>query len=582
MTTRKKKTSHLFDENKEFSSAKVSLTNHQKRTVYYRFGDMFRNIVNKTPINLNENAVLDGHVVMQKYAGDRVFPDKKSNINTLICNENTPGIVHRVSCYPDSVIVEIRDAFNEKNPHVFITNEDSDIKGILAELKSNLGYREDAFLQVLPKDLELLYRYRYFAETKFLDQTRCDPLDVDYESKYTAGRQYETHLLRLEEKYPNYVNITYHLGGEGNRQKYTSKYLSTYYNDKYTQLFKNEYEKIAHDDKAMFLIHATFTHIYLIILLQYFLKMDKIDHISIMLSYTGHAQAIYINKTGSGHYMFYNSNGYTKYPLNASINKDVLTLLRLTYPDIRTYINGQHQYKMPLCAVFAMTFVESMLDPNKSVEEKFRNAEMYEDKDDFIKKNQFTQLNRHIDSLQVMHNVFQVVEDKDSNGSRLLDRSKMVHRSQLRAKAYYYVICENQNMDGFYQFRSYGGDDYSLLFYLHDTSYVVKYTDHIMIFKHEAEDDMYLPSHRNSTTISDERLIIGMLYYVDERDYRMQFLRHDVDGTKIFLDDQEKIIVGKNAIIRYKIPAATKKTLRSDVDVDVAHKRTRRKLNRPH
>lgn len=564
MATRKK--SHLFSGNQEFSKSRVNLTNHQKRTVFYRFGDMFDHIVKRTPANLNEKAVVDGHVVAKKYAGDRVFPDKKSNINTLRCNGNTLGIVQSVSCYPDSVIVEIRDAFNEQNPHVFITNEDSDIKGILAELKINLGYSEDAFLQVLPKETALVYKYRYFAETKYLDDADYDPLDDDYEYQYTAGRQYETHILRLEEKHTNYVNISYLITGSEKSQKYTAGYLLTYYNDKYTQLFKDEYEKITHDDEAMFVIHNTFTHIYLIILLQYFLKRDEIEHISIMLSYTGHAQAIYINKTRPGHYMMYNSNGDSNISLNASLNKDVLTLLRLTYPDMRTYFNGQQQYKLPLCAVFAMTFVESMLDPNKSLEEKFRNAEMYDNRDDFIKKHQFANLNRHIDSLQIKNDVFQDVKGNDDTIYRLLDRSKIVHLSKLQAKAYYYVICENQNMDGFYIFHSYGGDNKSsLIFYLHESTYEIKSTDHRMIFKHDSEDDMYLPSQRSSTIMSDEELIPGMLYHIDIKDRNvfriMQFLKHGHDKTKIFLDSTNVVSVDKDAIIRNKIPANTKKTL---------------------
>ena len=86
-------------------------------------------------------------------------PIEESDINTLVCNGNTPDIVPSVSCYSDSVIIEIRDGYNLRYPRHFITNDDSDIKGILAKLKTQIGGREDAYLQVLPKEKKMLYKY---------------------------------------------------------------------------------------------------------------------------------------------------------------------------------------------------------------------------------------------------------------------------------------------------------------------------------------------------------------------------------------------------------------------------------------
>jgi hypothetical protein len=141
--------SHLFnnDEFKSKSISKSEVTKHKQQTIFYKFSNMFSNILNLTPINFDEQAVIDGHVTMQKYLGDRTFPIEESDTNTLICNRNTPDIVQSVSCYPDSVIIEIRDAYNLRYPRHFIQNDDSDIKGILAKLKSQIGGREDAYLR---------------------------------------------------------------------------------------------------------------------------------------------------------------------------------------------------------------------------------------------------------------------------------------------------------------------------------------------------------------------------------------------------------------------------------------------------
>lgn len=157
--------------------------------------------------------------------------------------------------------------------------------------------------------------------------------------------------------------------------------------------------------------------------------------------------------------MFYNSNCQSNiYPLNVSIGKDVRTLLRLTYPNMRIYNNGQNQCKLPLRAVFAMTFIESMLDPNTPLEEKFRNAEAVENRDDFIKNHQFKGLNRLIDSLRLNRDAYQIVDTSTDTNTRLLT----IDANNLKKFGVYYVICENHNMDGFYIFDAYSNDKLSL------------------------------------------------------------------------------------------------------------------------
>ncbi len=102
-------------------------------------------------------------------------------------------------------------------------------------------------------------------------------------------------------------------------------------------------------------------------------------------------------EAGSGHYILYNSNGTVdNSDFILDIYENVLTLLRFTYPKIRRYVNGRQQHKSMLCAVFVMTFIESMLNPSKSLKEKIKHALAEENRDLFIKDNQFKLLNRNI------------------------------------------------------------------------------------------------------------------------------------------------------------------------------------------
>lgn len=394
------------------------------KTVYQDFASMMNSIITQTPCNLNEQAIRDGNIYMVRYANNAVFPNVRSDINTLQCVMESPEIVPSVSCYPDSVILEIRDTFNQQYPTQAITNADDDIKGILSRLKTHLGYQEDKLLSVFSKEKKMLYRYKYFKIGKYLRAFE-GPFRESLEFEETVTDQYATRIRRLEEKYPNYIDIDYKI--RKNKHKYVDARHENFqlrYNDKYTQLFKDQCVKIMQDDEAIFFIHSTFSHIYLIILLQYFLREQHVTHISISLSYDCHAQAIYINKLDTGHYMFYNSNCQNHiYSHNALIHKEVITLLQYTYPDIRIYENGRHQYRLPLCRDFAVTFIESMLDPTKTLEEKLRHAQTAEDRDKCIKDCHFNHLNRQTNVLFVKNSAMQTVHDDSNIVQNLLDKA---------------------------------------------------------------------------------------------------------------------------------------------------------------
>ena len=585
---------HLFSNKSKLMKKKdidLTFNPHQQKSIYHQFSTMYNSIVKYTPANMSTQLIRDGHVSMRNYAGSTAFPIpiETSDSNILKCNMNTKDIVPTVSCYPDAVILEIRDAFNMNNPEKFIEHDNSDIDGILAKLKSHIGGTEDAYLTVFSKEKEMVYRHLYFAPTKHILDF-AGPFSTDREHKGTTYNQYCTVMRQLEDKYSNYIDIFYCITQE---QRKTEKYIHAHhnnfsieYNDKYSHLFKLEYEKITQDDHAMFAIYKTFQHIYLIILLQYFIKQDHIEHISIRLSYSMHSQAIYINKQDTGRYIFYNSNNRSngnsdcqneQYPINASIDNDVRALLQLTYPDLRVYTHGKHQYELPLCAVFVHEFIKSMLDPSKTLNEKFYNLHWSTNKDAIIRSKQFDDLNRLIPSLQIKYNTFQRLDNDDDDTDaekRLIEKSQYVQRNELKKFTTYYVICRNQGMNGFYSFDYKNATTESLHFFLRDKTYRIDKDDYARIFKHRAHD-MFLPSASANAIVDDQDLIPGLQYHVQSPDVlasqytpilgvheKLMFVRHLGDGVKHFSRDSNTVFVDKDAIIRRAASALPKNTTR--------------------
>jgi hypothetical protein len=214
----------------------------------------------------------------------------------------------------------------------------------------------------------------------------------------------------------------------------------------------------------MFTIHKTFRHVYLVILIQYFIRMEKMEHITVNIAYNVHAYALYINKTGSGHYILYNSNGTVdNSDFILDIYENVLSLLRFTYPKIRRYVNGRQQHKSMLCAVFVMTFIESMLNPSKSLKEKIKHALAEENRDLFIKDNQFKLLNRNIPRVLPLQTP-QIIDDCNIE-DKLARLQEKINQGQVRKRTVqnedlvvgeWYEVHESKNMDpslnGDYQF----------------------------------------------------------------------------------------------------------------------------------
>ena len=417
MITRKK--SHIFNRGNTTSQ---QIDENDKKAAYEGFNKLYKTIIQDTKMNLNKQLIDDGNVKLQPYAGKTEYVNLLDK-NTLVCSLLTENIDHKVSCYPNEIILEIRDAYNKTNPTKRIRNANTDIKGILSQLKKKIGKigdTEDVYLTVFDRNKELVYREKYFETTKYL--TRQNNMYKDYRSfgpefKGTLCHQFYPRMLRLEEKYSNFANINLEYYGLHRNQLYkfyNNDEAILHYNNKYTDLIKNECNKLTHDDNAMFMIHKTFKNIYLIVLLQYFLTRADILQISIYITYNNHVYGIYINKTGPGHYIFYNSNGDNGYSFMINIDKDVRTLLRFTYPNVRRYENKQQQYTCPLCGVFVMEFIESMLNPSKSLEEKISYAIAKENRDDLIKKRKYEMLNRNIPSVRPGMERQKIVDDTDT------------------------------------------------------------------------------------------------------------------------------------------------------------------------
>ena len=220
--------------------------------------------------NLNEELIRGDNAILDDYAGDTVYTNS-SNKNKLVCSILTENIDPEVSCYPDEFILKIRDAYNERNPETKIINADTDIKGILSQFKSKIGKigdTEDVYLTVFPLEDQMVFREKHFETTKYL--RRKDDIYTDFRSyggEYdtSAYHQFYPRLLRLEEKYPNFANINFNIKEPYHAKLYNDDNADLQYNNKYTHLFKDEYEKITHDDRAMFTIHKTFRHVYLVI-----------------------------------------------------------------------------------------------------------------------------------------------------------------------------------------------------------------------------------------------------------------------------------------------------------------------------
>ena len=417
MITRKK--SHIFNRGNTTSQ---QIDETEKKAAYEGFSKLYTTIIEDTAWNLNKELIDDGNAYLQPYAGTTEYVNLLDK-NTLVCSLLTENIDHKVSCYPNEIILEIRDAYNKKNPRNKIKNADTDIAGILSQFKNKIGKigdMEDVYLTVFDRNKEMVYREKYFETTKYLNRQNDEYKDYRSfgpEFKGTSFHQFHPRMLRLEEKYSNFANISLDLERPLRNQLYKfydNGMSALHYNNKYTNLLKYECNKLTHDDNAMFMIHKTFKNIYLIVLLQYFLTRADILQISIYITFNNHVYGVYINKTGPGHYIFYNSNGYNMYAFMDYLDEDVLTLLRFTYPNVRRYENKQQQYNLPLCGVFVMEFIESMLNPSKSLEEKISYAIAEENRDDLIKKRKYEMLNRNIPSVRPLMERQNIVDDTDT------------------------------------------------------------------------------------------------------------------------------------------------------------------------
>ena len=543
MATKKNEQNHLFKDFKKNKTLKMSVL--RQREALTGFKHMLSSIIKSTPINLTEQTIQEGHAFMENYARDNKYGTLMDE-NDLVCNMLTENIDPKVSCYPNEVILEIRKAYNDQNPDTLITNADEDISGILSALKEKVGKNtgtEDTYLTVFPKIQEMQYRFKYFAPVKYLiPNSLTSDTPFRDENKSTDIYQFHDLFRQFEKKYQDCVFIHYVLRTDDVFKFYnTLDKFNLYYNNEYTESFKDEYEKITHDDTAMFTIHNTFTHIYLIILLQYFLKREEITQICIMLSYSRHAQAIYINKTGPGHFFFYNSNGDNSSDLlHSSIKNDVYDLLKLTYSTVIYYTNQQQQYRLPLCAAFAIKFIKSMLDTTLSLSDKLTNAQRKENLDHEIEKAQFQILNKNIPKIRLKPDLVQQITDNTDTIKRLHEKSGLLTEFiQYEQDAEYFVVCDDPKMHGMYVYVGADHPNKTLYFYDRIYPYSIKYdTAKFTCYRNPVLD-------YTNTAVPDDKLVKDKNYYVYNVDDSMKytfvailrFLRME-GNTKIFYSNR--------------------------------------------
>lgn len=393
---------------KKISVPKIEIT---------QFKQLYAYIKKNAPKNLNEQLIRDSHVHVfdhthkwKKFdkrvptnAGKRSpfqFDESKFVNNTRKCRRtNSRDIDPLVSCFPVPILLEIRDEYN-KGIEMEMGDADSELKlgkehridsndpkYIITMLKRYLRVdTEDRFLELLDRTKYQLYLNKYFLPAK-----RATKI----EGVGTCSHQYIESCRQYEERYPGYVNINYFI----NQDK------SVYFipqNDDFKFIFNEDYiplflEKIKKTQNVAY--YGTFTHIYLVLILEFFLELEikKVNQISISLAYNDHAQAIFINKTGNGYYIIYNSNGHDNpSKLDKSIDKDVSLLLNTFYPNRKTVYSGRHQYETQLCGVFSFNFIISMLDPGKSMEEKCKHIAKKENRDKMIIASQYDHLNKNM------------------------------------------------------------------------------------------------------------------------------------------------------------------------------------------
>jgi hypothetical protein len=340
------------------------------------------------------------------------FMDNMNKINIMKCNVATEDINREVTCFPESVVLELRDAYNKNRRNRIVGKkgeiqsksiDTDDVKTIISQLYHVLQCEtEESFLALLPLEKKMEYTYRYFAPNLIRDEKDHTQSGVEME-------QFVEVLFQYEDLHKDFVNITYDIWPS---PFYTIETAMILYHRKHNKNYVNELLLLQKQD---LINEFEYTHVELIRLLRFFLSMDSLNQISVMIGHSRHSQALYINKKDKL-FFYYESNHITDktiydderrslHSINKSIQIDVIKLLHLFSPHYTFMTNSRQQYYEGNCGLHSFLFIITMIDPFMTTKEKLEKVSREIDNDKEVDRRIYDYMNSNM--LQT------VIEKKD-------------------------------------------------------------------------------------------------------------------------------------------------------------------------
>jgi hypothetical protein len=323
----------------------------------------------------------------RKYQTLKTATTIPNEINKMVCNKANTYLHGQASCFPDFVINEIRDAYNlsrnDASKHITTNNIAKIIRQLYFIFQCET---EESFLSILSEEKRKKYTYAYFAPA-LLRNEKNENADG------TSINQFPTFLNQYEDFYQDYANITYNCK---NDIFHTIFDCHIRFHDKYREDYLTVINRLTKED----LIHeCADSHMELIRILHFFMKLDHINQISIVITHSVHAQSIYINKKEKIFYNFDSSHFHSLYHykdlnnLNTSIRREIGSLL-ISYSN--KYVlkrNKKQQYLEGVCGLHVILFIMTMIDHTLTMKQKIQIMNREIDNDDDVRRKVYNYLN---------------------------------------------------------------------------------------------------------------------------------------------------------------------------------------------
>jgi hypothetical protein len=382
--------------------------------------------------DLSNAIVVHSYPIQMKLEILELIPtiDENGKINNALkCKDNDSVKNHKLTCYPDHVLVELRDAFNIKYPEKAFY--DILPERIIKLLHYYFGNNEDSFLDLIPNNKKK-YLFRYFAA----------PL-LGLPGNGSNPEQYVSLFLHYEIKYSHFAFINYSVIGNEKKIHFNDKYISEI--ETFTTYLENSrtIDKLFPDKVNKY----DYFHTEFIIVLYFFLQQKHITYIGIYNGYEQHARGIYINKNKNGCIMFYDSQGYyfdyQETSMNTSLTTNVEHVMKMCFKKPTLYLNKQHQYNTSLCGVFVVTMLLYMLDPTKSTKQKLEHFMIVENRDEDMITNQTIQQNTNRFNIKYLANTYNRSISKKAI-------SNIVYFDEIEIDNIYFIVDIIKNTCGYY------------------------------------------------------------------------------------------------------------------------------------